>query len=133
MKTTTPERQTLERVHSEIVTSEIFRTDGAKIDLPAKLIELADAISADPDEDENIWYVGEYSSASLDSLVVGAYWSLTEWHGGQSSDTYAALCALGRIIQPGYTSAPVEGEETADWDAYNLINKHFESLSVAGL
>ena len=130
MKTTTPERIKLEQIHSEILTSQIFR-HGEKcdeIELPAKLIELADAISAD--DSDGIWSVGEYSEAPLDALVIGAYWALTEWHGGQSSDTYAAMCALGRIFKPGCTSTPTEEDESAEWDAYDAINQHFAKINA---
>ena len=129
MKTTTPERAALEAIHAEITTSDIFRLNGQTIDLPAKLIELARAIEA-ADGDESIWSIGEYSEAPLDALVIGAYWALTEWHGGQSSDTYAAMCALGRIFKPGMASAPTEEDESAEWDAYDAINQHFAKINA---
>ena len=80
-----------------IMQSELFRLNGLKIDLPAALIDLAHAITA---EEETDWSLGEFLECSLDSLIVGAYWSLTEWHGGQSSPEYAALCALGNNENP---------------------------------
>ena len=110
---------TTKQLHSEILASDIFRTDGPTIDLPAKLIELCDAIKAEDDTD---WSIGESTDASLDNLIVGAYWALSEWHGGQSSDTYAALCALGSIFSPGMTSLD---EESPEYIPYEMINAHF--------
>jgi len=51
--------------------------------------------------DEIDWSVGECSNASLDDLIVGAYWHYADYHRGQWSTEYAALCALGEIFQPG--------------------------------
>jgi len=102
--------------------SEVFRIDGAKINLPKKLIELADAIKA---EDETDWSMGEFTEAPLSDLIPGAYWSLTEWHGGQASESYAALCALGSIFGPGMSGTPNEDEP--EFTAYDLCNRWFES------
>ena len=109
--------------YTQIIESDVFWVNGPKIELPQALIGLSDAINT---EDETNWSIGECEAASLDSLIVGAYWSLTEWHGGQDSATYAALCALGGIFSPGMTSAPTEDEGGGEWTAYKLCNKWFE-------
>ena len=67
---------------------------------------------------ENIWYLGDGRECCLSDLIVGAYWHYTEWHGGQYSDTYRTLCALGSIFSPGMSS--VEDEE--DNPAYEALN-----------
>jgi len=51
--------------------------------------------------DESVWGIGEGSECCLDDLIIGAYWHYTEWHAGQYSKSYAALCALGRVFSPG--------------------------------
>lgn len=56
--------------------------------------------------DENIWYVGEYGDFTLSDLIAGAYWHFTQWHEGQNSKTYAAMCALGSVFSPGMCSDP---------------------------
>lgn len=106
-----------------IMQSELFRRNGPKIDLPDALIDLAKAIKA---EEETNWSLGEFLECSLDSLIVGAYWSLTEWHSGQWSDEYAALCALGAIFSPGITSAPESSEDGPEWEAYDACNQWFQ-------
>jgi len=118
--------KTIEQLHNEILTSSIFRRSGAKIDLCAKLMDLCKAINSreDEDDDGSIWNIGEFSEASLDSLLIGAYWSLTEWHGGQASEEYAALCSIGSIFSPGMSSPP--DEDAPEFTAYELIGKHFE-------
>lgn len=75
----------------------------------AGLVELADLLAESP-TDENTWYIGEFNLCPLGELIVGAYWHLTEWHGGQSSQTYAALCSLGQIFNPGMSSVEEENE-----------------------
>jgi hypothetical protein len=106
--TTTP----TEEAYDVIANSSIFRTDGAEIDLSAALLNLCEAISA---EEETNWTLGEHS-VPLDAVIIGAYWTLAEWHGGQTTDEYAALSQLGRIYQPGRTNGPEP--ETAEEDAY---------------
>ena len=124
---------TITALHTTIAASSIFRIDGATIDLPAALIALADAVHAmdhTDDSTESMWStVGEHTECPLNDLITGAYWALSQWHGGQASDTYAALCALGRIFHPGCTSGPEpeSGEDTV----FTLINRHFDELHNA--
>lgn len=113
---------TTKEAYDRIMESEVFRLNGPKIQLAEALIDLGNCIKA---EDETDWNMGEGNEATLDSLVVGAYWSLTEWHAGQESMTYAALCTLGSIYKPNMASAP--SEEDSEYPAYELIGKHFEA------
>jgi len=62
-------------------------------------------------ETADVWWIGEDDEFDLASLVVGAYWHYTEWHGGQRSLEYRALSALGQIFSPGMTTGPEEGGE----------------------
>jgi hypothetical protein len=63
-------------------------------------IRMCDCIIAS-ETDETTWWLGECDYATLDTLIVGAYWHYSEWHAGQNSLEYAALSALGRIFSPG--------------------------------
>ena len=119
--------KTTEAAFNYIMQSALFRLNGEKIDLCASLITLADAIKA---EEETNWSLGESLECSLDSLIVGAYWSLTEWHAGQASDSYAAMCALGAIFSPGMSSAPTGPDDGSEWDAYQAVNEYFEKLNA---
>lgn len=83
----------------------------------AAIERLANVVS-ETETDENVWYLGEFC-CPLDSILVGAYWHLTEWHGGQWSDTYRALCAVGEIFQPGCTSGPEP--ESSETDVYEQL------------
>jgi hypothetical protein len=114
---------TTESIFLEIVASELFRIDGPAIDLPEVLLELAAAIKS---EEETNWELGECGACCLSDFLAGAYWSLTEWHAGQWSPEYAALCALGGIFRPGCTSAPESAEES-EWAAYEACNEWFQS------
>jgi hypothetical protein len=60
--------------------------------------------------------------------LVGAYWALTEWHGGQWSVEYRALCTIGRIFKPGMTNGPEP--DTGESVAYELIGAHFSKKSI---
>ena len=77
------------------------------------IISLSNVIM-DTDTGEDTWWLGEHDEFSLADLITGAYWHYTEWHGGQNSKGYAALCALGRVFDPGMTSP----EEEQDNQAY---------------
>lgn len=85
----------------KIMKSAVLRTDGPDIDLTQELTLLANSVHAAP-EDAVKWDLGECLEATLGDLIVGAYWALTEWHAGQESATYAALCALGVVYSPGW-------------------------------
>ena len=110
-------------IYNEIMASELFRLNGPTIDLPEKLLDLANAINA---EEETDWDMGEFTEAPLSDLIPGAYWSLTEWHAGQYSPEYAALCALGSIFSPGMSCAPESSEDDSCFDAYEACNRWFE-------
>jgi hypothetical protein len=111
---------TTEEIYTEIMMSEVFRLNGAEIDLTERLLALTDAIKED---EETNWFLGECSEACLADLVIGAFWSLTENSGGQTSDTYRALSALGDIYFPKMSSAPKENESS--FTAYELINAYY--------
>ena len=114
--------QTTKSIFDRILASSLFRLDGERLDLPSVIIELCDAIKS---EEETDWSLGECDATTLDSFLVGAYWALAEWHGGQASDTYAALCAIGGIFSPGMTSTPAEDD--SEWEAYSAVNECFAS------
>jgi len=82
-------------------------------ELPQAIIRLCESINnyADEHDSEMLWYIGECTESALSDFIVGAYWHYTEWHGGQNSDSYAALCALGAIFQPGMTCPPDDDSE----------------------
>lgn len=105
--------------YNAIMRSEVFRNNGPQIDLPRALTLLGDAVH-NRETPEGIWSdLGEFTEASLGDLIVGAYWALTEWHGGQFSATYAALCSLGQVFSPGFADGPEP--ESGEFTAYELI------------
>lgn len=114
-----------ETIFNEIMNSSLFRLIEGEIDLCEKIIELCDAIKA---EEETDWSLGEYSDCSLDSLIVGAHWALTEWHAGQASISYAALCATGSIFSPGMADGPEP--DSMEQTAYEQINQYFEERKI---
>lgn len=73
-----------------------------------------------PDDSSDLWAIGEFSSASLDSLIVGAYWHFSQWHNGQGSPEYRALSSLGQVFKPGCTSAPSRGEN--EYDVFQALD-----------
>jgi hypothetical protein len=112
--------------YNAIAKSEVFRTDGKPIDLPRALTLLGNAVHSH-ETDESIWScLGEHTEAPLGDLITGAYWSLTEWHAGQSSPSYAALCALGQVFSPGPCASGPE-PDSCEAIAYDLIGQWFES------
>lgn len=111
---------TTQEIFDKITKSHLFRTDGERIDVPQAFIDLAEAINA---EEETDWNMGECAECTLSDLVVGAYCAFSEWHAGQWSPEYTALCALGGIYSPGMECAP-EGDDSAH-AAYAAVNYHY--------
>lgn len=85
-----------------------------------QISELSNVIADYEGETETIWYLGEHGDYTLDALLVGAYWHLTCWHGGQDSKSYAALCAIGRVFNPGMTNGPED--ESSEKDIYDTLD-----------
>ena len=79
------------------------------------ITRLADTVQ-DTETDESTWAIGEFGACTLGDLIVGAYWHYTEWHSGQFSDGYAALCALGAVFSPGM------GGPEEDNEVYQALN-----------
>ena len=88
------------------------------IDLLARLVH---DYPSDPNtEAYELWNIGEFTEASLDSLIVGAYWHFSQWHEGQWSDSYRALCSLGTVFSPGMGSGPEP--DSSEFDVFRELN-----------
>lgn len=123
MKTSYPAAVTL--TYSAIMRSNVFTLNGPAIDLPRALRLLGEVVHR-YELPEGIWdSLGESSDARLGDLIVAAYWSCSEWHDGQFSPTYAALCSLGQVFSPGMACSPEPGD--SEFTAYEQINKWFEA------
>ncbi len=114
----------IENAFNAIMQSACFRLDGPEIDLPAALTDLARAV-LENETDEGTWALGASLDCDLGSLLVGAYWALSEWHGGQASPEYEALCAIGQVFRPGCTSSGPE-PDSSEVDAYDMCNEWFQ-------
>ena len=107
---------TTNTAYTKIMQSGLFRLNGEEIDLLDAIQSLCDCISDDTNETD--LSLGELSECCLADFIVGAYWALAEWHGGQYSETYSVLCSIGDIFDPGMTSLDQDGPEKY---AYDLI------------
>jgi hypothetical protein len=112
--------KTTETIFNQIIESNLFYTNGLTIDLCDLLNRLVKSIQ---NEEETNWYLGECDICTLDSLIVGAYWALTEWHAGQWSEEYATLCKLGEIFKPNMSTLE---EDSSEKIAYDAICEYFE-------
>jgi hypothetical protein len=72
--------------------------------------------------EEPMWDNEEFG-ISLDSLIVGAYWFCSDYHGGQWSPEYRALSALGKVFKPGplAASSSLEGGEEIVYEALQAL------------
>lgn len=100
-------------------------------ELALKFVELSQAIKNFDGKTEEWIYLGEGNFCSLDDMIIGAYWHFTNWHAGQSSDSYLALSSLGEVFDPGMSmppsDEPEDGEENeCSADCYRLMNKMAE-------
>lgn len=122
--------KTIQRLHSQIQQSiftieEVFKYD----ELAEQFIWLANTVRDYPGETEDWCYIGEFESCCVSDLIVGAFWHYHEWHGGQYSQSYAALCALGQVFSPGMTKGPEP--DSSEETCYELLNRMAEISSAA--
>jgi hypothetical protein len=97
-----------------IMRSDVFVLNGPPIDLPRALCLLGRALHK-RELPEHIWgSLGEFGYACLGDLVIGAYWSCSEW-----------LCSLGQVFSPGMTCFPEPDD--SEFGAYELIGKWFSA------
>lgn len=114
----------IEESYWKIMNSVVFRRDGESIDLPQALEDLASEIHS-TETDEKLWSLGEFTEASLGDLIAGAYWALAEWHAGQWSPEYSALCALGKVFSPGISYPPTKYDPAES--AYEMVGEWFRN------
>ena len=110
-----------------VVDRNLFRTDGKlgyKRTLEA-IERLCDEVLK-TDTDEDVWYIGEFGSCTLDSVIVGAFWFMTDYHGGQDSLEYRVYSRLGDIFKPGCSSGPED--ESSEKDVYEMLERLHEEL-----
>ena len=103
-----------------VINNSLFRTTG-NLDYPRvtdAIIRLSNVVSEYDGDTECIWYIGEDTECCLADLIVGAYWHYTDWHGGQWSQGYAALCALGEVFSPNMESLNTDSPE---YEAYQAL------------
>ena len=94
-------KRAAERLH-QIIDRSLFLTSGRlTYSRVLEAIRLLAHILHEGKTDETIWYVGEFRSADLASLVIGAYWFCADYHSGQWSAEYTTLSALGTIYSTG--------------------------------
>ena len=103
---------------NKIIQSNLFKLNGESIDICEELNALCACINEEQDTD---WYIGEFEECDLSSLLIGAYWAMTDCHGGQSSDTYETLCIIGTIYSPNMANGPEE--DSSEQFAYEVICK----------
>ena len=101
----------IKRYH-QVIDNSLFMTTGS-LDydrVTDAIIKLATYIEDFEGDTESIWYIGEFTSACVSELIVGAFWHYTEWHDGMYSKGYRALSALGGVFDPGMTMPENDNE-----------------------
>ena len=83
------------------------------------IIKLAELVHAHDGDSDDLWAIGESGYCDLASLLVGAYWHYSEWHAGQCSLGYHALCAIGQVYSPGMTNGPEP--DSSEQSAYEQL------------
>jgi len=106
----------------KVIQRSLFRIDG-KLSYQRILeafLKLADVVH-NTETDETVWYIGKSSDCTLDSMIVGAYWFMADYHGGQASQEYRVLSALGEIFRPGCECGPED--ESTEKDVYEALEE----------
>ena len=112
-------KRAAERLHRTIDRS-LFLTSGRlTYSRVLEAIRLLARILHEGETDESTWNLGEFRSADLASLIVGAYWFCADYHAGQWSAEYATLSALGTIYSTGMVSGPKPN--SCEIDVYSAL------------
>jgi hypothetical protein len=109
-----------------VVNRALFRRDSTlSYQRTLEAIERLSQEVLDTETDEDVWYIGEFGDCTLDTLIVGAYWFLTDYHAGMHSLEYRVLCRLGEIFNPGMTAGPEP--DTSEVEVYKALEFALES------
>ena len=109
----------IKRLHG-LAEKNLFLTTGT-LDYPRTLeviARLSEAVEAHDGESEDIWLI-EGMASSPDDVLIGAFWHLYEWSGGQASRSYEVSCIVGRIYSPGFTDGPEP--DSCEEDVYSAL------------
>lgn len=117
-------KQSVSVLFNTVSECSLFRIGGNDVDILQTIALLVDAII---EEDETDWSTGEGGEFTLDTLLVAAYWALTDCHSGQYSNTYACMCKIGDVFSPGMSSIESECDGTR-W-LYDVLCNHFLALN----
>lgn len=117
------EYRNIERLFN-VVNRALFRSTTLNYQRTLEAIERLAQEILDTETDETVWYIGEFGVCTLDTLLVGAYWFLTDYHAGQASLEYRVFSRLGEIFSPGMTDGPEP--ETSEVDVYEALEFEFE-------
>ena len=123
-----PTIQTITNLHAQLMV-DLFQAEPSTLSLSlilSNLRHLAKACEAYEGDTLDWCCVGECDHASVDNVLVGAYWALSHWHGGQDSETYATLCTIGDVLHPGMTDGPEP--ESAEADVYEALDSIFTQV-----
>jgi hypothetical protein len=113
------EYRNIERLFN-VANRALFRLDSTlSYQRTLEAIERLSQEVLDTETDEDVWYIGEFGDCTLDSLIVGAYWFLTDYHAGMHSLEYRVLSRLGEVFNPGMTSGPEP--ETSEVEVYKAL------------
>jgi len=103
----------VEKITLELCAA-LFEKGGDYSAIESGAVALVEAVENLPDDCEAWPYLNDTGAATPSDLIEGLYWHFAEWHGGQSSDGYAALSALGGVFQPGACSNGPEADSAAE-------------------
>ena len=81
------------------------------------IIALADYLR-DNETSEDTWWLGEDGYlGGLADVIVGAYHHYAEWHWGEWSPSYRAMCSLRRVFEPNMSTPELDNA------TYQLLNE----------
>ena len=75
------------------------------------------------DYEDDFWSIGEFETADIGSVLEGAYWFFSDYHSGQFSDEYKALCAIGKVFSHGRCSNGVDPDNFGALEVYEELER----------
>lgn len=114
-----PRYKAIERYHKVVTNSLANRHSKLSYQRTLLAIERLCVHVSKTDTDETVWYIGEHTVATLDSLIVGAFWYTAENYSGMGSAEYALHCRLSDIYEPNMSNGCEP--ESSESEVYELL------------
>jgi hypothetical protein len=111
-----------------VVSRALFRSNSTldysrTIEAISRLAEVVHSTETE----EDVWWIGECSDASLDSIIVGAYWFVYDFCSDDPIKFQRIATNLSDVFKPGCTTGPEK--ESCEQDVYDALERMYKEYN----